>query len=99
MNVRYSNNFCGNVRFIQLQTKKHKHQFENFHIHTVHLDVINFFFFNSPTHAQVNCLKNNFKIYIKINIKTALTCFSVVTPSSGSALFMLAKVTVVKIAN
>ena len=32
-------------------------------------------FFNSPTDAQVNCLKNNFKIYIKINIKTALTCF------------------------
>jgi hypothetical protein len=35
----------------------------------------------------VNCLKNNFNIYIKINIKTAPTCFGVtVTPSSGSAL-------------
>jgi hypothetical protein len=43
----------------------------------------------------VNGLKNNFKIYIK----TALTCFGAVTPSSGSALLMLAKVTVVKIAN
>jgi hypothetical protein len=56
-------------------------------------------FFNSPTDAQVNCLKNNFKIYIKIYIKTALTCFGAITPSSGSALFDLAKVTVVKIIN
>jgi len=43
----------------------------------------------------MNCLKNNFKIYIK----TALTCFGAVTPSSESALLTLAKVTVVKIAN
>jgi hypothetical protein len=27
--------------------------------------------FYSPTDAQVKCLKNNFKIYIKIDIKTA----------------------------
>jgi hypothetical protein len=47
----------------------------------------------------VDCLKNNFKIYVKIYIKTALTCFGAVTPSSGSALLMLAEVTVVKIAN
>jgi hypothetical protein len=46
-------------------------------------------FFYSPTDAQVNCLKNNFKTYIKINIKRALTCFGAVTPSSGSALLML----------
>ena len=46
----------------------------------------------------MNCLKNDFKIYIKIDIKTAATCFGVVTPSSGSALFVLAKVTIVKIA-
>jgi hypothetical protein len=32
-------------------------------------------FFHSPTDAQVNCLKNNFKIYIK----TAPTCFDAVT--------------------
>jgi hypothetical protein len=32
-------------------------------------------------------------------IKTAPTCFGAVTPSSGSALLVLAKVTVVKIAN
>jgi len=57
------------------------------------------FFFYSPTDAQVNCLKSNFKIYIKINIKAAPTCFGVLTPSSGSALFVLAAVTVVKITN
>jgi hypothetical protein len=48
----------------------------------------------SPTDAKVNCLKNNFKIYIKIYIKTAPTCFGAVTPSSWSASFELAKVTV-----
>jgi hypothetical protein len=53
--------------------------------------------FYSPTDALVNCLKNNFKIYIKINIRTAPTYFGAVTPSSGSALLVLAKVTVVKI--
>ena len=36
-------------------------------------------FFYSPTDAQVNWLKNNFKIYIKIDIKTAPTCFGVIT--------------------
>jgi predicted secreted protein len=45
------------------------------------------------------CLKNNFKIYIKIDIKTAPTCFIAVTPSSGSALLVLSKFTFVKIAN
>ena len=52
-----------------------------------------------PTDEQLNCLKNSFKIYIKIYIKTASTCFGAFTPSSGSALFELAKVTVVKIIN
>jgi hypothetical protein len=47
----------------------------------------------------VNCLKNKFKIYIKINIKAAPTCFGAVRPSSGGALFVLAEVTVAKIAN
>ena len=55
--------------------------------------------FYSPTDAQVNCLKNSFKIYIKIDIKTAPTCFGAVTPSSGSALLVLAKGIVIKIAN
>jgi len=47
----------------------------------------------------MKCHKNNFKIYIKIDIKTAPKYFGAVTPSSGSVLFVLAKVTVVKIAN
>jgi hypothetical protein len=56
-------------------------------------------FLYPPTDAQVNCLKNNFKIHIKIDIKTAPTCFGAVTPSSGSALLELAEVTIVKIFN
>jgi hypothetical protein len=63
----------------------------------VHLDVIKDFF--SPSDAQLDFLKNNFKIYIKIDNKTAPTYFSAVTPSSGSVLLVFAKVTVVKIAN
>jgi len=47
----------------------------------------------------VNYLTSNFKMYITIDIKTAPTCFGAVTPSSGSALLVLAEVTVVKIAN
>jgi len=43
--------------------------------------------------TPVSCLKNNIKIYIK----TVPTCFGAVTPSSGSALFVLTKVTFVKI--
>jgi hypothetical protein len=58
----------------------------------MHLDIINFFY--SPTDAQVNCLKNNFEIYIKIDIKTAPTCFGAVTPSSGSELLVRDKVVV-----
>jgi hypothetical protein len=45
-------------------------------------------------HKRVD-LKDN----IKIDIKTAPTCFGAITPSSGSALVELAKVTVVKIMN
>jgi len=48
---------------------------------------------------KMNCLKSNFQIYIKITTKRAPTCFGAVTPSSRSALLVLAKVTVVKIAN
>jgi hypothetical protein len=42
----------------------------NFHIHTVllHIDILKVFY--SPTDAKVNCLQNNFKIYIKTDIKT-----------------------------
>jgi len=55
--------------------------------------------FYSPTDAQLNCLTKILKFTIKLNNKTAPTSFGAVTPSSGSALFVLAKVTVVKIAN
>jgi hypothetical protein len=51
--------------------------------------------FYSPTDAQSDCLKKTIEIYIK----TAPTCFGTVTPYSGSALFVLAKVTVVKTVN
>ena len=61
--------------------------------------ILFFMIFYSPTDAQVNCLKNNSKIDIKIDTTTAPTCFGAVTLSSDSALLMLAKVTVVKIAN
>ena len=57
----------------------------------MHLDIISLIY--SPTDTLVSCLKNSIKIYIK----TAPTCLGAVTPSSGSALFMLTKVTVVKI--
>jgi hypothetical protein len=55
--------------------------------------IISLKFFYSPTDAQMSGLKNN----LKIDIKTALTCFGAVTPSSRSALLVLAKVTVVKV--
>jgi len=38
--------------------------------------------FYLPTDAQVNCLKNNSKVYIKINIESTPTCFGAGTPSS-----------------
>jgi hypothetical protein len=56
------------------------------------------FFIHQLMHKWI-VLNIIFKIYIKMNIKTAPTCFVAVTPSSGSALFVLAKVTVVKVAN
>jgi hypothetical protein len=34
--------------------------------------------FHPPIDAQFNCLKNNFKIYIKIDIKTAPKCFGAI---------------------
>jgi hypothetical protein len=46
-----------------------------------------------PTNVQVIVTENNIKIYIKI----VPTCFGAVTPSSGSALFMLPKVTLIRI--
>jgi len=44
-------------------------------------------FIYSPTDALVSCVKNNIKIYIKICVKRAPTCFGVtVTQSSESTL-------------
>jgi hypothetical protein len=62
----------------------------------VRLDTIKVF--HSPTDAQVNCRKNNFKINIKIEIKK-LQHVSVQSPSSGGALFDLTKVRIIKIIN
>jgi hypothetical protein len=47
--------------------------FINFHSRTVHLDIIKFFYL--PTDAQENCSERNIKIYIK----TAPTCFGLIT--------------------
>ena len=58
-----------------------------YYIRIVHLYIIKVIY--SPTTAQVNCLKNNINIYIKITP----TCFGVVAPYSGSSLSVLAKVT------
>ena len=46
-------------------------------------------FFLFTNEYTSDCLKNNIKIYFKI----AATCFGAVTPSSGSSLSVLAKVT------
>jgi len=62
-----------------------------FHIHSVHLDIIKDFY--SPTDTQVNCVKNDFKIYIKIDIKTAPTCFGSVTLLSTSEKYNVHTVT------
>jgi hypothetical protein len=58
----------------------------NFHSRTVHLDIIKVF---TPTDAQI--LKSSIKIYIK----TAPTCYGVIT----IVMFDLAKVTFVKTVN
>ena len=53
----------------------------------MHLDTIKVYY--SLTNAQVIVLKNKIIIYIQM----APTCFGAVTPSSGSSLSVLAKVT------
>jgi hypothetical protein len=69
--IRYCHRFClGGWRFL----KASKCFIE------VYLDIRSKSkFFYSPTDAQVNCLKNNFQICIKIDIKTAPTCFGAIT--------------------
>jgi hypothetical protein len=61
-------------------------------------DKVRVFFIHQLMHKWI-VLKTILKIYIKINIKTAPMCFGAVTLSSGSTLLVLAKVTVLKIAN
>jgi len=75
---------------MQISLKSDKNN-SNFYIRTVHIDITKVFFIHQLMHKWV-VLKT-----IKIYIKTAPTCFGAVTPSSGSALFMLSKFTVVKI--
>ena len=64
----------------------------------VHLLVSELYIYQNARCNDKHFLKNNFKIYTKIDNKTAATCFDAVTPSSGSTLLVLAKVTLVKIA-
>ena len=86
-------NECALVKCISLQVYNHQRVSVVRVSHRILIKYTVNQVFYSTTDAQVNCLKNNIKIYIK----TAPTCFGAVTPSSGSALFVLAKVTVVKI--
>jgi len=62
----------------------------NFHSCTMHLDIIKVFYL--PTDAQQRC----FKRILKFTLKQLLRV-SVQSPSSGSVLFELAKVIVIKI--
>ena len=63
--------------------------FFSFHSCTVHFDTIESFIY--PTDAQVDCSKN-VKIYIKIYMRGAPTCFGFLQPSSGSYYMCFAKV-------
>ena len=66
-----------------------KLQFRNFfHSCTVHLDTIESFIY--PTDAQLDCSKN-VKIYIKMYMRGAPTCFNFSQPSSGSYYMCFAK--------
>jgi hypothetical protein len=71
--------------------------FSFFHIHTVHLDIIKAFYL--PTDAQVNCLKTILIFILNLALKQLQHVPVQSSSSSGSALFELAKVTVVKIIN
>jgi len=58
----------------------------------VHLDIIESFIY--PTDVQLDCSKN-VKIYIKIYMRGAATCFGVSQPSSGSYCMCFAKVIII----
>ena len=61
----------------------------HFHNCTVHLDTIESFIY--PTDAQLDCSKN-VKIYIKIYMRGAATCFGFLLSSSGNYCMCFAKV-------
>jgi hypothetical protein len=66
----------------------HKFDFFSFFLfppHTYHAASWYYQIFLFTNWGTSDCLKNN----IKIDIKTTPTCFGAVTPSSGSALFLL----------
>jgi len=63
-----------------------------FHSCTVHLDAIESFIY--PTDAQLDCSKN-VKIYIKICMRGAATCFGFSQPSSGSYYMCFANVIII----
>jgi len=46
--------------------------------------------------AHLNCLKNSFKIYIKIDIITAPTCFDVITIIREHSYLILLKLLLLK---
>ena len=48
-----------------------------------------------PTDAQPDCAKNNVKIYIKIYMRGAATCFGFSQPSSVSYCMCFAKVIII----
>ena len=55
------------------------------------------FFFINQLMYKWTVLKSNLKLTLKLILKQLPTCFGAVTPSSGSALLVVAKATVVKI--
>jgi len=63
-----------------------------FHSSTVHFDTIESFIY--PTDAQLDCSKN-VKIYIKIYMRGAATCFGFSQPPSGGYYMRFAKVIII----
>jgi hypothetical protein len=90
---RSSNYSCSFCRFdIWSLIPREKHILRVFTYIPCCILILSKFLIHHLMHKWV-VLRNNIKIYIK----TAPTCFGAVTPSSGSALFVLTKVMVVKI--
>ena len=86
------NHLCFASVWVQILIRKVSILSLFFHSCTVHLDTIESFIY--PTDAQIDCSKN-VKIYVKIYMRGAATCFGFSQPSSGSYYMCFAKVTVV----